>query len=104
MGSGIPEINRKKVLFWLAKKGAHLLSGVVYEEISEKGITVITKEGERQTLEADTILLAIPPSSNTDLFEALKGKVPEVHLIGDARESQDIRLAIDDGFSTAYSL
>jgi 2-enoate reductase len=104
MESGIPEINRKKVLFWLAKMGAHLLSGVTDEEISEKGITVITKEGARQTLEADTLLLAIPPSPNTDLFEALKGKVPQVYRIGDAREPQDIRLAIEDGFSTAYSL
>lgn len=104
MGSGIPEMNRKRILFWLAKNGAHLLSGVTYEEISEKGITVITKEGERQTLEADTILLAIPPSPNTELFEALKGKVPEVHLIGDSKEPRDIRFAIDDGFSTAHSL
>jgi len=104
MGSGIPEINRKRVLFWLAKNGAHLLNGVVYEEISERGITLITKEGERQTLEADTILLAIPTAPNTALFGALKGKVPQVYLIGDAKEPQDIRLAIDDGFTTAYSL
>jgi NADPH-dependent 2,4-dienoyl-CoA reductase/sulfur reductase-like enzyme len=104
MGSGIPEINRKRVLFWLAKRGAHLLSGVVYEEISEKGITLITKEGERQTLEADTIVLAIPTAPSTALLEALKGKVPQVYLIGDAKEPQDIRLAIEDGFTTAYSL
>ncbi len=102
LGTGIPEVSRPRLLWWLAKKGVFLLSGVTYDEITDKGLNIITKEGERQALAADTILAVIPPSSNIALFEALKGKVPDVYLIGDAKgESHLILGAVSDGSEVA---
>ena len=97
LGSGIPEVNRKRLLSWLAKKGVLMLTGVTYEEIVDKGLTIITREGERETLEADTILVATPPIPNTELFNALKSKVREIYLIGDSKEPRTILYAISDG-------
>jgi 2,4-dienoyl-CoA reductase (NADPH2) len=102
LGAGIPEVSRPRLLWWLAKNGVLLLSGVAYVEITDTGITIITKEGERQALVADTILTVIPPTPNTALYEALQGKVPEVHLIGDAKEeSLYILGAVSDGAEVA---
>lgn len=61
LGAGTPEVSRPRLLWWLAKKGVFLLSGVTYDEITDKGLNIITKEGERQALAADTILAVIPP-------------------------------------------
>ncbi len=102
MGAGIPSFYRPRLLWWLAKNGAFLLAGVTITEIKDGGIAIITKEGERKELKADTVMAVIPPAPNRLLFEALQGKVPEVYLIGDAKEeSQFILGAVSDGAEIA---
>lgn len=95
---------KERLLPWLAKKGCTLLTGVKYEEITDKGLSLVTREGERQTIVADTIVPAPPLRPNTELFEALQGKVPEIHLIGDCREPHLILEAIHEGFRTALTI
>lgn len=105
LGAEMATANAARVLHWLAKKGCTLQSGIkYYEEITDKGLTLVIKEGERQTIEADTILPALPLRPNTELFESLKGKVPEIYLIGDAREPHLILEAIGEGFRTALTI
>jgi thioredoxin reductase len=79
---------------------------VVVDEVTDKGVNIITREGDRQTLEADTVMAVVPPAPNTALFEALKGKVSELHLIGDAKteESQLILGAVSDGSEVARTI
>jgi len=103
LGKGAPEVSRPRLLWWLAKKGVLLLSGATVIGITDKGIDIITKEGERQELTADTVMAVMPPAPNTALFEALKGRVPELHLIGDAKteESRFILGAVSDGSEIA---
>jgi 2,4-dienoyl-CoA reductase (NADPH2) len=102
LGTGIPSFYRPRLLWWLAKKGAFMLSGVTVTEITDVGVAIITREGERKELEADTVMAVIPPNPNNALFEALQGKVPEVYRIGDAREeSQYILGAVSDGAEIA---
>ena len=96
--------NALKLLKWLPQKGATLLAGVKYEEITDKGITITTKEGKRQTIDADTIVTAVPFQPNTELLKTLEGKVPEVYLIGDGRESRVILDATADGWRTARAI
>ena len=66
LGQGAPQVSRPRLLWWLAKKGALLLSGATILEI-DKGVKIITKEGERQELTADTIMAVMPPTPNTAL-------------------------------------
>ncbi len=81
------------------------MAGVRFEEITDKGLTVTTREGRRQTIEADTIITAASPRPNMDLMKAVEGKVPEVYLIG-AKDVQpsSIMNAIGDGYRTAKAL
>ena len=104
LGSGMIERNKVKLLKWMAKKGATVLTEVKYEEITDKGIRIMTKEGERRTIEADTILITTPPVPNTELFNSLKGRIPEVYLIGDAKEPRLILEAIADGLRIGHAI
>ncbi len=97
MGNGMHDINRPRLLRWLAKKDVVMMSGVRYKEITGKGLTLITREGEEKTIEAETIMVATPPVPGTAFFEALKGKVKEVYLAGDSRDPKSIVDAISDG-------
>ena len=91
------ETNRDRLLRWLARKGVTMMTGVKYEEITDKGIVIITKEGTKQTIEADTIALITGLAPNVELFKALEGKVPEIHRIGDCEQPGLIVNAIHAG-------
>jgi 2,4-dienoyl-CoA reductase (NADPH2) len=95
---------RPHLLDWLDQKGVAMLPGVKYEEITDKGLTITTKEGKRQTLEADTIVTALPLLPNTELLKEVDGLVPEVHAIGDCREPHLIVDAIADGSRIARAI
>jgi 2,4-dienoyl-CoA reductase (NADPH2) len=75
---------------------------VQYEGITDKGLRVVTKEGNRQTIEADTIITAASPRLNTELLKAIEGTVPEVYLIGiEDKEPGSIMNAIGNGYRVA---
>jgi 2,4-dienoyl-CoA reductase (NADPH2) len=101
----MPIRNKIKLLKWLPKKGATLISGIKeYVEITQKGLIIVTREGKRQILEAETIVTALPLKPNTELLKALEGKVPEVYRIGDCREPRLIINAIAEGNRIAKSV
>jgi 2,4-dienoyl-CoA reductase (NADPH2) len=98
IGEGLLETFIKPhLLDWLDGKGALMLPGVKYEEITDKGLTITTQEGKKQTIEADTIVTALPLLPNTELLEELDGIAPEVYAIGDCKDPQLIVDAIADG-------
>lgn len=61
-------------------------------------MTVITREGKKQTIEADSIVTAVPFRQNTRLLKSLEKKVPEIYAIGDCNEPCRIIDAISDGY------
>ena len=63
-----------------------MLSGVKYEEITGKGLTITTNEGKRQTIEADTILTVLPTRPNTELLKALENGVTGYLMKNTGRE------------------
>jgi thioredoxin reductase len=89
--------NREALLTRLNQRGVSLLTGVTYEEITDRGLVITDKEGRRRTLEADSIVLAAGAVSNIALFKAVEGKVPEIHVAGDCLEPRRILDAIHDG-------
>jgi 2,4-dienoyl-CoA reductase (NADPH2) len=104
MGEGLAPEKQIRLLTWFSKKGVTMMTGVSYEEITDKGLTVITKEGKRQTIAADTIVPAIPLNPNNELLKSLEGKVPEIHAIGDCMEPGLIKTAIADGSRIAHAI
>jgi len=81
-----------------------MMTEVKYEEITDKGLLVTGKDGKKELLEADSIIPASPWTPNTELFENLKGKVPEVYIVGDAVEPRMLIDAVADGYWTARKI
>ena len=98
---GVP---RRVLLDRLVEKGVSMLTQVKYEEVSETGLVVTTREGERQLIEADAIVLAAGARSDSALFKALEGKVPEIYTAGDCVEPRGIKEAIEEGFCAGWAL
>jgi 2,4-dienoyl-CoA reductase (NADPH2) len=92
------------LLDWLDKKGTTMLTGVKYEEITDKGLVITTKDGKKQTIAADTVMTALPLLPNTKLIESLKGVVPEIYTIGDCNEPQLIVNATGAGSRTGRAI
>jgi 2,4-dienoyl-CoA reductase (NADPH2) len=102
MGEGMVDALLWQLLLWFKKKGVTMIHGVKeYVEITDKGITIINKEGKRQIIEADTVIPALPLTPNMGMVESLRGKVPEVYAIGDCKEPHLIVDAIRTGLRTA---
>ncbi|MBU2499039.1 MAG: FAD-dependent oxidoreductase [Proteobacteria bacterium] len=98
MAVKVSPVVRSRLLTRLREKGVTLITGVQkYEEISKEGLTLIDQEGNRQTIQGETIVYAIGVKANKGLDEALKGKAPALHAIGDCVEPRDIMAAIDEG-------
>ena len=102
IGDGMVDALLSNLLKWFQKKGVTLISGVKeFVEITDKGLTIIKGDGKKQTIEADSIVTALPLTSNNELFNGLKAKVSEVYAVGDCREPLLIADAIGTGLRTA---
>jgi 2,4-dienoyl-CoA reductase (NADPH2) len=102
LGQGMVDVIQAYLFQWFRKKGVTLISGVKeYKEITKKGLTIINKDGKEETIPADTIIPALPLTSDLKLYESLKGKAPEVYAIGDCNEPLLIADAISKGMETA---
>jgi len=91
-------------LRWVADKGVTMMTGVTFEEINDKGLIITTAEGKKQSLQADTVVIALPLVPDTELFQNLAGKTPEIYTIGDCWEPNQITQAIADGSRIAHSI
>jgi 2,4-dienoyl-CoA reductase (NADPH2) len=105
IGEGlIPADSRRRLLTWLQEQGVTMLAGVKCEEITDRGLSIITKEGEKKVLKADSIIPALPLQPNHELLEALKKQVSEIYEVGDCREPHLSAEAIADGARIGYKI
>jgi len=88
---------RDNLLARLIKNGVTMLTGIKYEGITNRSLVITNKEGQRQNIEADTVVLATGAVQNTELATELKGQDIALHLIGDCVTPGKIIDAIRDG-------
>ncbi|MFA5654739.1 MAG: NAD(P)/FAD-dependent oxidoreductase, partial [Desulfomonilia bacterium] len=91
---------------WVAAGKVPIYTGVTYEEITDKGVRIKTKEGEEKLIEGDTVMIIAKDKKNDDLYRALQGKAPEVYLIGDGKEDANAWFdgAVHQGVRAALKL
>ena len=104
MATDVGPLHRGLLLDRLNIKKVTMLTGVRDEEVIDKGLLITTKESEKRTIKADTIVLATGARPNTELSKALKDKGYETHLIGDCIEPRRILDAIHDGFAVSRTI
>ena len=104
MASSVGPSLRAFFLERLERKGVTLLAGVKYEEATPEGLVITTGDGERKTIAANAIVLAAGSVSDRKLYDEVKGKVPEVHLVGDCVEPRKIGDAIAEGYRAGLEI
>jgi 2,4-dienoyl-CoA reductase (NADPH2) len=85
------------------EKKPTIVKEIKFGEITNKGLTVTTKDGKKQTIESDTIIHALTPKPNTGLLKALEGKVTEIYSVtgSDGKGLDCIMDAIRSGYEVA---
>jgi 2,4-dienoyl-CoA reductase (NADPH2) len=102
VGTGMVPALLGYLLIWFEKKGVEIITGVKeYVEITDKGLTIVTKDGETRTLQADSFVSALPLTAKEELKAKLESKVPEIYTVGDCAEPGLIADAIGTGLRTA---
>jgi 2,4-dienoyl-CoA reductase (NADPH2) len=104
LGDGLLAEDPSRLFPWFEQKGVVMLARVKYEEITDKGLVITTKEGQRQTLEADSIMTTLPLTPDSTLLEKLKGAVEEIYQIGDCKQAGYMHDAIRGGADVARSI
>jgi len=97
MANDISPTYRPFFLARLKKKGMKMITGAKVEEITEKGVRVSQVDGSKW-IEGNAVVLAVGSTANRQLFEELKGIVPEVHAAGDCITPRMIKEAMEEGF------
>ncbi|WFE75452.1 NADPH-dependent 2,4-dienoyl-CoA reductase [Roseinatronobacter sp. S2] len=89
----------------LAAKGVRMLGGMEYRRITAEGL-VIARDGEEETLPADTVILCTGQEPLRMLADALIATGKTVHVIGgaDVAAELDAKRAIDQGARLAATL
>jgi 2,4-dienoyl-CoA reductase (NADPH2) len=104
LGDGMTGDDKGQLFAWFKQKGVVWFNKVQYERITDKGLDIIAKDGERKSLEADSIIIALPFQPNPDLFKSLQAKVPELYAIGDCKEPHLMVQAIADGWEIGSTI
>jgi 2,4-dienoyl-CoA reductase (NADPH2) len=74
---------KTRLFYWFRKKGVKLIGGVKLDEIKPAGLSIIVNDNDKQLLETDKIIPAIPLAPNLELMDKIKGKVAEIYVVGD---------------------
>jgi 2,4-dienoyl-CoA reductase (NADPH2) len=104
LGEGMIRHLKLQLFWWFREKGVVMMAGVEPVAITDKGLTVLTQQGYRQTIPADSVVPALPMKPNRTLFDSLQGKVPEIHAVGDCANPRLIVDAIADGWRVGRAI
>jgi 2,4-dienoyl-CoA reductase (NADPH2) len=103
-GTGMAVANQERLVKWLSNKGVTMLADVKVKEMTDQGLIFINKDGISETISTNTVLITMPFVANTELFNQLQGKFPELSLIGDAKKPGLIVDSIRDGYIVGCSI
>jgi 2,4-dienoyl-CoA reductase (NADPH2) len=96
IGTGFGRSYRWVMMQNLRQNNVTMMSKTKCLEIHE-GHIIVEREGQRQTIDADTVVVATGYEPADELYNRLKGKVPELYLIGDGKEPRKCLEAVYEG-------
>jgi len=104
LGEGMISHLRLQLFWWFRKKGVVMMSGVKPWAVTPKGLTVLTKQNYKQTIEADSIVTALPLQPDKELLRLFEGTAHEIYAIGDCATPGLIVDAIGEGWRVGRQL
>jgi len=88
----------------LAEKKVKILTSVKIDAITEEGLILFDKSGNKIFQKADTIVLALGMKAVNDLSRDLNGRIKALCTIGDGKEPRRILDAVWEGFVASWKL
>ena len=101
-GPATPFANSQMLRMILDENQVDILTGHRLEKICDEGAVVSDKEGNKRTIEADTVIMSVGLRPEKSLEDELKGM--EVYRIGDGRQVGNIQSAIWEAYEVARLL
>lgn len=101
-----PDINpgcRWSIMARVRQLGIDMYKETKVLEIKKDCVVVENADGKFE-IPADTVIIAAGAAPNSDLYEALKDKLPKANIIGDAVEVARIPNAMSAGYKLAASI
>jgi NADPH-dependent 2,4-dienoyl-CoA reductase/sulfur reductase-like enzyme len=100
------ELTKMLLLRRLGWAGVKLTPETTLREIQGNGVVVVNNyTGKERVIEdVDTVILAFGDVENNGLYYALKGRVKELHAVGDCRGVRKIMWATNDGATLAREI
>jgi len=84
--------------------GVKMITSATVKEFLDDGV-VYEKDGKEEKLTGfDSIVIALGAKAYNPLEEKIKGKVPEVYVIGDAVKARKALEAIEEGARVAVKI
>jgi 2,4-dienoyl-CoA reductase (NADPH2) len=104
LGEGMTGDDKALLFPWFEKKGVKRYLGAKLEKIGRGNLEITTREGQKLTLQADSLMTALPLSPNRELMDFYKGKAPEVYFVGDCSDPKLIAEATSTGALAAMKI
>jgi len=103
VGQDIDLSNRWIFLQDLSRLGVKLVSQAMAREIGDRGV-LIESQGQEECVPADTVVLAAGAKPVNSLYEQMKGRFKEIHLIGDAKDPRKALEAVAEGLEVGRTI
>jgi pyruvate/2-oxoglutarate dehydrogenase complex dihydrolipoamide dehydrogenase (E3) component len=88
----------------LKEKGVQILTSTKAIRFEKGGLWVEDPQGTRKLEGFDSIVLALGSTPNDEIVKSLKGKVPEIYVIGDASKPREVMEALLEGEEVALKI
>jgi pyruvate/2-oxoglutarate dehydrogenase complex dihydrolipoamide dehydrogenase (E3) component len=96
-------MHRRGLLLEL-QKAVKVKTGLKCVEILGQGLVAVDKRGKNQTLQCDTVVIAVGYRPRTAVVDALVGTVPEVMTIGDCVRPRKLLQAVRMGYDAGMAI
>ncbi len=103
VGQDIGVTTRWTILQDLSRLGVRLMIKARAKEITDQGVRV-DREGQDEWIPADTVVLATGTKPVNFLYEQIKNRVEEIHLIGDAKTPRKALEAVAEGLEAGRAI
>lgn len=104
MALGVSPTLQGPLLDRLVGSGVRLLTNVKYECMTSEGVKLTREDGQKETLGADTVILAAGMKANKRLYENLSAEIKKVYLVGDCVSARSIRDAVAEGYKAGLNI
>ena len=98
MGEDIGPSTRWAILQDLSRLGVRTLTKALAKQVTARGV-VIERGGSEELVPGETVVLAAGAEPVNSLADQVKGRVPEVYLIGDAKSPRKALEAVAEGLA-----